>query len=67
MEGGIGILLIVLILVAAGVGVFLFVGARSAARQAPDDEGPNGKRATHRAPHPDQERREKGTAFPTDR
>ena len=67
MEGGIGILLIVLILVAAGVGVFLFVGVRSAARQAPEDEGPKGKRDTHRAPHPEQERREKGTAFPTGR
>jgi hypothetical protein len=67
MEGGIGILLIVLIIAAAAVGVFLFVAARSAARNAPDDEAPNGKRATHRAPHPDQERREKGTAFPTGR
>jgi hypothetical protein len=67
MEGGIGILLIVLILVAAGVGVFLFVAARSAARQAPDDAGPSGPRDTHQVPHPDQERREKGTAFPTGR
>ena len=67
MEGGIGILLIVLIAVAAVAAVFLFGVARAAARKPTDDRGPSEKRPEHRVPHPEQQRKEKGTAFPARR
>ena len=67
MEGGIGILLLVLIAIAAIAAVFLFGMARAAARKPSDDDGPDGNRPDHRVPHPEQQRKEKGTAFPTGR
>jgi flagellar basal body-associated protein FliL len=67
MEGGIGILLIVLIIVAAVAAVFLFGVARAAARKPTDDQGSDGNQPDHRVPHAEQQRKEKGTAFPARR
>jgi hypothetical protein len=67
MEGGVAIFLILVILVVLGAAVFFFLGGRGAtkrARQA-DADGEAGPRPTHEVPHPEQQEREKGTAFPS--